>query len=1178
MKKSRLFILTITLLSVCLTLFFTLRSEATDIPFLARVTIEGNFTGAQAAHAADFDGDGDLDVVGAAANLNQITWWENADGSGMSWNTTVISSTFMGAIDAVPTDVDGDGDMDIVGAALTADHLIWWENENGDGSTWSGHAVDLAFDGIYDIHTADLDGDGDMDIFGAASVANDIAWWENIAGDGSSWMKHDVTTNHPFASSVFAADIDQDGDLDIVSAAGSADKISWWENRLNTAQSWVEHQVSTAVFDFAHWVDAADVDGDGDVDILGAAINDNSIAWWSNDDGTGTAWTFHAIDLTFAGAHTVYAVDADQDGDVDVFGAALNSATIAWWENVNGDGVTWVEHTVDAAFAGAHAVETADLDSDGDLDVLGAARDAADIAWWPNDTIHSEAVYGVDTAVTVDDSFLNAFGVHANDVDGDGDNDILGVAAGGSQVAWWENVDGNGTFGARQLIDPSLTVARSLATADVDRDGDVDVLAAAVGANTIAWFENTGTGWTRHNIDTAFAAAFWVDAADVDGDGDSDVLGASSFNSHTLAWWDNLNGDGSAWATNILTNTFTAAVGVHGTDVDGDGDTDIVGASFGAFPTGAGGRMTWWENVNGDGSLWQAQDIDPAYLGAVGVYSADIDGDGDTDILGAANVDQEFTWWENVNGDGSLWQRDAVGTGFGNAESVYAADLDGDGDNDIIGGSQNDNTVAWWENVAGDGSAWTEHIVDDNYLEAVHVFVADVTGDGWLDILAAGAVENDITYWPNVGGQFNLSTEATAGDMIVAGEQNDLLRVTVGHNGRSGDNAVELSSFALMLEENPGDPLTTAEANGLIDSVAVYLDDGSGVFEAANDTQVAITDTLTLVNGQFSLTFADGDANVQVAHGTTRDYFVVTALTAVATNQSPNSFYLTHLTAPNNSLISTAEDADFDIPLRLVYTQDVSAMATAVAGLTLTQSATPTTALPGQPITYTINVHSDITSTQTIITDVVSANAPLTNITYTSDLPLTPLAGDTFVWDADTLLPDTVGDIMVTGQVETNLTADTVITNSVVGNGRYDGMTLTSTDVATTAVALPHVQFAVADLVVMEDVGTAVITLTMTPANPYAAAQVQVMTVDGTAVADEDYVMIDEVVDVEAGTAVFTITLFLVDDAQAESSETLQLAITSATDALLGEMATATVEIVDNDAGEFGIYLPFIIR
>ena len=102
-------------------------------------------------------------------------------------------------------------------------------------------------------------------------------------------------------------------------------------------------------FDGARSVYATDMDGDGDVDIVGAGEENDDISWWINDGNPKQAgWTEYTIDASFDAASSVYATDMDGDGDVDVLGAAFNGSDISWWEN---DGTpnnsSWTEYLVD---------------------------------------------------------------------------------------------------------------------------------------------------------------------------------------------------------------------------------------------------------------------------------------------------------------------------------------------------------------------------------------------------------------------------------------------------------------------------------------------------------------------------------------------------------------------------------------------------------------------------------------------------------------------------------------------------------------------------------------------------------------------------------------------------------------------------------------------------------------
>ena len=92
----------------------------------------------------------------------------------------------------------------------------------------------------------------------------------------------DIATSADGASSVFAADMDGDGDMDIVSASYSDDTIAWYENNGAADPTWTAADIATSA-DGARSVYAADMDGDGDMDIVSASMSDNTIAWYENN-------------------------------------------------------------------------------------------------------------------------------------------------------------------------------------------------------------------------------------------------------------------------------------------------------------------------------------------------------------------------------------------------------------------------------------------------------------------------------------------------------------------------------------------------------------------------------------------------------------------------------------------------------------------------------------------------------------------------------------------------------------------------------------------------------------------------------------------------------------------------------------------------------------------------------
>ncbi len=364
------------------------------------------------------------------------------------------------------------------------------------------------------------------------------------------FQPYTITTAANGANSVFAADLDSDGDTDVLSASNQDDKIAWYRNDGN--ENFTSITITTGA-DSASSVFAADVDTDGDMDVRSASRNDDKIAWYRNDGNEN--FTAITISLNADEPSAVYAIDLDDDGDMDVLSASFADDKIAWYEN-NGNEV-FTAQTITTAANGAIAVSVADVDGDGDRDVLSASALDNKIAWYRN---NGNEVF---TAITITTTAAYANGVSTADLDGDSDLDVISSSNIDYTIAWYQN-DGNENF-TKQIIAVNAEGAVEALPADLDADGDIDIVSASNLDNKIAWYQNTGNGsFTLQTISTGANQALGLFVADVDSDSDFDVLSAS-FADDKIAWYENLSasavtntndsGPGSLRAAILAANT-----------------------------------------------------------------------------------------------------------------------------------------------------------------------------------------------------------------------------------------------------------------------------------------------------------------------------------------------------------------------------------------------------------------------------------------------------------------------------------------------------------------------------------------------------------------------------------------------------------------------------------------------
>ncbi len=812
----------------------------------SRYVVTPQFTdGASSVHAADIDGDGDNDLLSASNRDDKIAWYENFEGEIGSQQIISVDANQPESVHAA--DLDGDGDLDVLSASYQSNELAWYENLDGTRDFSSKKVI--ATDGTWDVFAADLDGDGDMDVLSASPFYDEVLWYENGGSGAFSGAKIiSSIADSPYA--VHAADVDSDGDMDVLSASYNDDTVAWYENT-NGDGSFSSARVITASANGAYHVYATDLDGDTDVDVVAAAYLADAILWFENTDGDGTFSSAKTISATAFGAYEVYARDLDGDNDPEVLSATFDNASINIYDNQIGESEADADGfgptvQIITNSNGADEVYAADLDGDSDADILTASQFDDTISYFEN-RINEGFGFPSETIVMPGARANGANEAIAADLNGDGALDILTTSVNDGKLAWHEN-DGTRWFSPQKVI--STSAGEGVDAGDIDGDGDIDVVTTSFGGDTVSWHENTdgaGTFSAANVLSASVDGALSSYLADIDGDDDLDVLAVGQ-RDDTVYWFENLNGAGNFSSENIIWTAANGANEVIAVDLDGDTDLDVVVAS--RFDD----TVAWFENTDGDGSFSNEQIIVDDALDVIDVHPADLDGDGDVDLLYAPSDANVVNWVENTDGESAFSDPKEITNLVNGPASVYTADFNLDGRLDVLTASFSDDKIAWYVQTESFGviDFGDPTIISTAADGAASVFAADIDGDGDTDVLSSSFRDDEIAWYENAPGA-NLPVELARFTASTSGESVDLRWSTTSEENNAGfdvERSTDGETFtAIGFEPGVG---TTEEAQSyrFVDRDAPFATtlfyrlrqvDTDGTFEYSPVVEVEVT-------------------------------------------------------------------------------------------------------------------------------------------------------------------------------------------------------------------------------------------------------------------------------------------------------------------------------------------------
>ncbi len=339
-----------------------------------------------------------------------------------------------------------------------------------------------------------------------------------------------------------------------------------------TAQFGPPQQIANNI-EWTSALNTADLNGDGFVDVLSGSSLDHEIVWYENLDGSGNFGNPNLISDLASGVESIFSVDIDNDGDMDIVAALNDSNSIVWIENLDGLGNFGAMNIINNNALSARLVKAGDFNNDGFYDILFASHENNKISWHENNS--GTGQFGPEQIVS--DNAIFPSGLFNGDIDQDGDIDIISASLHGNRVAWYENLDGLGTFGTPNIVSDQYSPT-SVHASDLDGDGDLEILYTL--SQVIGWHENLdnlGNYGPRQDIGYGIHSIDEVTTADIDNDNDQDVLAIGGVDD-IIVWFENIDGQGNFGTAQIIANNICSN-DIIVNDINGDYKTDLIASN-----------------------------------------------------------------------------------------------------------------------------------------------------------------------------------------------------------------------------------------------------------------------------------------------------------------------------------------------------------------------------------------------------------------------------------------------------------------------------------------------------------------------------------------------------------------------------------------------------------------------